>query len=152
LASTPSATYRAAGDSAANEARVEAALKPSQASMPAAPPTVSLAAPSHPGALEPTKPAQARVRPTATPEAAAAAAESSKRRVSRRSQQQQARADARPTAEPARTAAPREPGPDVDDREFPGLFRKQLGAREDQRSRAADDDSSLGANASPLLD
>jgi serine/threonine protein kinase len=149
---TPTPSAGAARDSAAvaapaaSDARVEAALKPSQTTLPASPPTVSLAEPSRPGAVEPAKPAQARVRPIVATEAAAAA-ESSKRRLNRRTPlQQQTRAEARPTPEPARAAVPAEPRPDVDDREFPGLFRK------DQRNRAADDDPSLGANASPLLD
>lgn len=151
----------ASPSSVTSDARVEAALKPGQAapSTPAATPTVSLVESSRAGGVEPQKPVQARVRTIETPEPAATtdaskSSEASKRRANRRTQpaqqsaqqSQQARAAARPTAEPARPAAPTEPRADVDDREFPGLFRK------DPRSRAADDDSSLGANASPLLD
>ena len=136
---------------AASDARVEAALKPGPATpsavtTPATTPTVSLSESSRAGGVAPPKPVQARVRTIETPEPAATA-EANKRRANRRNQQpHQARTAARPTAEPARPPAPAEPRADVDDREFPGLFRK------DQRSRAADDDSSLGANASPLLD
>ncbi len=133
-----------AGPPAARDARMEAALKPSPAAVPAVTPTISIVEPGRPGAGESPSPVQARVRPIqATPEAAPAT-EASKRRANRRAQQQTAAA--RPTAEPARPPALPEPRTEVDEREFPGLSRR------DSRSRAADDGSSLGANASPLLD
>jgi serine/threonine-protein kinase len=143
-ASAPVASSTASSPTA-SDSRVEAALKPS-APAPVTPPTVSLAAPSRAGELEPARPVQARVRAVeAAPEVSSS--DASKRRTSRRAQQS-ARAAARATTGSARPATPVEARPvEADEREFPGLFRK------DERSRAADDDdSNLGANASPLLD
>jgi hypothetical protein len=135
---------------APGEPRVEAAaLKPSVAPAPAAAPRVSVFAPERRGVAvdDATEPAKSRVRPIESDSAGAGEANARRSASARRVQASRAELRAKPSAAP--TPAPSARPSSVDDEEFPGLSR----AGEPRRSeRAADDDSSLGANASPLLD
>jgi eukaryotic-like serine/threonine-protein kinase len=132
------------------EAQVEtAALEPSVAPAAAAP-RVSLSEPERHGVVVGHDVAlgKSRVRAVES-DSTGDARKSNGRRSSSGRRAQASRPAARTHATAAPSPAPRESNAGVDDEEFPGLSR---GSEPRGPARAADHDSSLGANASPLLD
>jgi serine/threonine-protein kinase len=140
---------------AAGDRRVEAALKPG--APPPAMPSVSVREPAR-SHVEPVDDEQTSSKPRVRPvlgdarrEDSSAARSTSGRRA--KAARSGTRASS-PSPRAAASGAPAERKLEADEAEFPGLFRNDE-SRNDQgrgRSRASEDDSSLGANASPLLD